>query len=258
MTVDSNTGEVLTPAPLTLNAPARPAGAPGMIHTLLPNAMAEIGAIAKNRENVQQRFNFRGIDDFYAACQPVFAKLGITPAPEVLTHRDAVRVTKNGAAMNSATILMRVTFYAPDGSFIQTVAAGEAQDSGDKATNKAMSAAMKYALTMTFAIPADSPDQDADNTEPAVRQSAARPTAAPTPEPVPFDCTQGLEEIGKAPTLVALKDTFSKWWLAANKAKDATAVSMLDAAKDERKAALTAAAGKPDMVTTADRQTVEV
>ena len=40
---------------------------PGLIYEAIPRIMAAVGAIAKTHTNQQQRYNFRGIDDVYAA-----------------------------------------------------------------------------------------------------------------------------------------------------------------------------------------------
>ena len=54
------TGKVIPAAPL--------------IFQQIPKAIAEIGAIGKNKRNQQQGFQYRGIDDVYNAVSPVLAK----------------------------------------------------------------------------------------------------------------------------------------------------------------------------------------
>ncbi len=78
-----------------------------------------------------------------------------------------------------------IRFTAEDGSFVEFPVGGEAQDSGDKATNKAASAALKYAIMQTFLIPtAEVKDSEADPEEPAAPLAPPRPPVAPREEPL--------------------------------------------------------------------------
>jgi hypothetical protein len=126
--------------------------------------LATVG-IAKNRRNNQgSGYNFRGIDDVYAALSPLLAKHRLVVVPRV-THREVIeRQSKSGGALFYVTVHAEFDFVsALDGTTHTAATFGEAMDSGDKATNKAMSAAYKYAAFMTFAIPTEG-DNDADST----------------------------------------------------------------------------------------------
>ena len=50
---------------------------------------------------------------------------------------------------------IKFTFYAEDGSHIESIIIGEGLDTGDKATNKAMAIAYKYACFQVFCIPTE-------------------------------------------------------------------------------------------------------
>lgn len=127
--------------------------------------LVEVG-IGKNRDNTQQRFMYRGIDDLYNAVTPLLAK-----------HRVVMKATgdgdgevregssKGGGALYFATVPMiyRLTSLA-DESWVEARFVGEAMDSADKARNKAMSAAQKYFFLQTFCIPTEGDDKDADHT----------------------------------------------------------------------------------------------
>lgn len=141
--------------------------APGfpMIYKLLPQAADRVGAIAKEKRNAQQGYNFRGIDDVMNAIHPVFAKLGITPVPRVLSSQREERTTKSGGNLIYTLLVVEVTFFAPDGTYVKAVVQGEAMDNADKSTNKAMSAAFKYACFQTLSIPTEEME-DADATTP--------------------------------------------------------------------------------------------
>lgn len=146
------------------------------ILTLLPKVAQEIGAIAKNRKNEQQGYQFRGIDDVLNAVHGPLCKHGITPTSEVADILREERPSKTGGVLIYTRLTLKVTWHAPDGSTVSTTTAGEAMDSADKSTNKAMSAALKYAYFQTFSIPLEEEDADATTPEPA-------PKALPKPEP---------------------------------------------------------------------------
>lgn len=126
--------------------------------------LAKVG-IAKKRRNEQgSGYNFRGIDDVYAALSPLLAEHGLVVIPRMMSREVSERATRNGGVLFDVTVHAEFDFVsAADGSKHTAATFGEAMDSGDKATNKAMSAAYKYAAFMTFAIPTEG-DNDADAT----------------------------------------------------------------------------------------------
>lgn len=139
------------------------------IYRLLARAMAIVGAVGKEHKNLQQGYQFRGLDDVVAAVQPVFAELGIVLTPRVLEREREEFATAKGSKMFSVRLLVEHTFTAPDGSFVVATTLGESMDSGDKASNKAMSAALKYALTETLLIPTyEVVDRDTEERAPEV------------------------------------------------------------------------------------------
>ena len=128
--------------------------------------------IAKTRTNTQgSGYQFRGIDDVYAALSPLLAKHRLVVVPRVTQREVIERQSRNGGALFYVTVHAEFDFVsAIDGTSHTAATFGEAMDSGDKATNKAMSAAYKYAAFMTFAIPTEG-DNDADA---ATHEVAAR------------------------------------------------------------------------------------
>lgn len=128
-------------------------------------AVAKVG-IAKGRQNTQQKYAFRGIDDIYNVLAPLLAEAGLCVLPNVV-HREVVeRKSSSGGALFYVVVKTEFCFVSSkDGSKHTVVTYGEAMDSGDKATNKAMSAAQKYAFLQTFTIPTEG-DNDADQTTP--------------------------------------------------------------------------------------------
>ena len=128
--------------------------------------MEEIGksGISKDRDNKQQGYAFRGIDDVYNALAPVLAKHHLIIIPTILSRDVTERATQKGGVLFYVVVQAKWTLASSeDGSSVEAVTYGEAMDSGDKATNKAMSAAYKYMAMMTFCIPTEG-DNDADST----------------------------------------------------------------------------------------------
>lgn len=153
------------------------------IYAALAAVMAEVGVVGKTRKNLQQGYQFRGIDDVLAATQELMAKHKVLCVPVVLEREREYVDTKNGGKMASVRLLVRHTFYAEDGSSAECVTLGEAMDSGDKASNKAMSAALKYALVETLLIPTYEPDRDTETASPQLADAKPRAAAKPAQPP---------------------------------------------------------------------------
>lgn len=133
------------------------------IYEAITSIMSEGYAIAKNKRNTQQGFQYRGIDDVMNTFQPLLAKYRVFLVPEVLEQQRQERITKDGKTLLYSILRMKYIFCAEDGSSVSAVVIGEGMDSGDKASNKAMAVAMKYAMFQVFCIPTEEvPDPDED------------------------------------------------------------------------------------------------
>ena len=140
--------------------------APKNVYQCIAAVSAEIAkaGIAKERNNQQQNYKFRGIDDVYNALAPILAHHGLIVIPRILSRVCVERTTQKGGVLFYVTVEAEFDFVsAGDGSKVTARTFGEAMDSADKATNKAMSAAYKYAAFQTFCIPTEG-DNDADRT----------------------------------------------------------------------------------------------
>ena len=147
-----------------------------LIHEKIIAVMRDVEPISKDRNNANQGYKFRGIDDVYAALHNILAKHGVFTVPEVLTERVEDRTTKNGSALIYRVLTIRFTFFAEDGTSIAATVVGEGMDSGDKASNKAMSVAHKYALLQAFAIPTEDvkdPENESHEVAPKTTHAAA-------------------------------------------------------------------------------------
>jgi hypothetical protein len=135
--------------------------------------------ISKDRDNQQQHYKFRGIDDVYNALAPLISKHGLVIIPRILTRSVVERQTQKGGTLFYVTVEAEFDFVsAKDGSKVTARSFGEAMDSADKATNKAMSAAYKYTAFQTICIPTEG-DNDAD---------------AKTPEPLRARVPDGFDD----------------------------------------------------------------
>lgn len=132
------------------------------IYKAINHVMKAVPSISKGRENRQQGYNFRGIDDIYNALNEHLAMAGVFVTSEVLAHSREERETSKGTVLIYSILTVKFTFYAEDGSFVQSTMIGEGMDTGDKSSNKAMSTAYKYAFMQLFCIPTEEP-KDSEN-----------------------------------------------------------------------------------------------
>ena len=184
------------------------------VYTAIAGVMADIAkdGIAKGRNNQQQGYKFRGIDDVYNALSPILSAHKLVMLPRVLTRDVIERQTKSGGALFYVTVDMEFTLVcAEDGSAHVIRTYGEAMDSGDKATNKAMSAAYKYAAMQAFCIPTEG-DNDADAVTHDVAAKAPQESAA-------------VQAAGVAIDLCKTELALTKW-----SAANAEMIAKLDAA----------------------------
>lgn len=138
------------------------------IYAAIANVIADVGIVSKDKINKQQGFKYRSVDDVFNALHPALAKNKVFIVPRILEQTRDIIETRNGAKMTLVICKIKFTFYAEDGSYIESVIIGEGLDTGDKATNKAMAIAYKYACFQVFCIPTeeiDDPDAECPEIE---------------------------------------------------------------------------------------------
>lgn len=126
----------------------------GKIYKAIVDTMRDIGVVSKGDSNDFDHYKYRGIDAVMNALNPAMIKNGIFVTPTVLESSREERQGKTQIMMYSV-IKVKYTFFADDGSYVESIVIGEAMDRSDKSTNKAMSAAFKYACFQTFCIPTE-------------------------------------------------------------------------------------------------------
>jgi ERF superfamily len=116
--------------------------------------LAQIG-IAKQRENKEQGYRYRGIDDFMNALSPLLVEHGLVILPDYkVTKVDLTGQTKTGTPWFTTYIDARFTFACvADDSTVDVWVRGEGRDNADKGANKAMSAAYKAMAAQVFCVP---------------------------------------------------------------------------------------------------------
>jgi hypothetical protein len=154
------------------------------IHDAMAAILAEVTPIAKEKQNTEQRYKFRGIDQVAEMIHPLLAKHGVVALPRVVEQARDTYQSRNGSQMHWVALTIDWHFVARDASEVIVTTVGEASDSADKATNKAMTASQKYAFTLAFTIPwSDQADGDYDHPE---RNGVAPVQRPQTPPPTPL------------------------------------------------------------------------
>lgn len=183
------------------------------VYESIAAVMADLSqkGIGKARENQQQGYKFRGIDDVYNTLSELLSKHKLCILPFCQDRKSVERQTKSGAVMFYTVVTMKyIVVSAIDGSVVECCTVGEAMDSADKSTNKAMSAAYKYLCLQMFCIPTEG-DNDADATtpEPITPKQTAPKQQPPATKPQPTlqeRIAKFKEYISKA-TIYDLHDT---------------------------------------------------
>jgi hypothetical protein len=124
--------------------------------------LSKVG-ISKQRQNKQQGYAFRGIDDVYASLSGLLAQHRLCVIPRVISRSVTEQQSKSGGVLFYTVVDVEFDLVsAEDGSMHTARVCGEAMDSGDKSSNKSMSAAYKYFALQTFCIPTEG-DNDTEN-----------------------------------------------------------------------------------------------
>ena len=134
----------------------------------LVEVMAIVRGLGKHQRTSapDRNYNFRGIDATMNAVGPALREVGLVVLPDVRSYDyGEIETGRDRRKMGHARVVVEYTFVAPDGSTLVASAAGEAFDSGDKATAKAMSVAFRTVLLQSLCLPTDEPDPDASTYE---------------------------------------------------------------------------------------------
>jgi hypothetical protein len=191
-----------------LPEPADLVVAPKNIHQCLATIMFSVDEIKKGKENKQQGFMYRGIDDIMNALHNLFAIEGVViSVSKIVTVERVERTTAKGSVMLYSINDYQFRFSAPDGSSLKTWSRGEANDTADKSSNKAVSVALKYCLLQMFLIPTE--EMAKNEADAYANELGAKPKPAAKPAPTyarPEDISSAISLINTAKDLPALAD----------------------------------------------------
>lgn len=138
------------------------------VHEAMLQVMRSVGSVKKLDRNTSSGagYNFRGIDAVTSAVYPALVEHGVVVVPKVLDYQyGTVVVGQKRTEMSHVRLTVQFTWIGPEGDTLEGVSAGEAFDSGDKATAKAHSVAFRTALLQTLCLPTDEPDPDSHTYE---------------------------------------------------------------------------------------------
>lgn len=125
------------------------------IYTAMLEVAEAVGYVQKKGRNTAQSYNYAGEADFIEAMRPALLKAGICPPHVIDITGNQVTVIPKGQDKSSIHVSRIYTFryyHAASKTFVDVKAAGEGNDSLDKASYKAATGALKYALRQTFLI----------------------------------------------------------------------------------------------------------
>jgi hypothetical protein len=124
-----------------------------LIYQKMAAIMKDVEAIGKdNTPTSGAKYNFRGIDDMYNAIHDLMAKHEVFCMPVVVDSERGEYTTAKGTKMQHVTSIIKYSYYATDGSYVESSMVGEGADTGDKATAKSCAMAHKYNLVQSFLI----------------------------------------------------------------------------------------------------------
>lgn len=149
------------------------------LYQKLAKITGEIGVIAKDGNNQQQKYKYIEYETIAGKFRELFSKYGVVLIPSMVEQERSAITTSRGSSGVSTVCHFEFTVVnadKPDDRFVVKWQ-GEAADYGDKATNKAATAAVKYYLMRQFNISSKG-DEDPDSQTPEVSAKSQKPAMA--------------------------------------------------------------------------------
>lgn len=149
------------------------------LYQKLAKITGEIGVIAKDGNNQQQKYKYIEYETIAGKFRELFSKYGVVLIPSMVEQERSAITTSRGSSGVSTVCHFEFTVVnadKPDDRFMVKWQ-GEAADYGDKATNKAATAAVKYYLMRQFNISSKG-DEDPDSQTPEVAAKQQKPVMA--------------------------------------------------------------------------------
>lgn len=149
------------------------------LYQKLAKITGEIGVIAKDGNNQQQKYKYIEYETIAGKFRELFSKYGVVLIPSMVEQERSASTTSRGSSCVSTVCRFEFTVVnadKPDDRFVVKWQ-GEAADCSDKATNKAATAAVKYYLMRQFNISSKG-DEDPDSQTPEVATKQQKPAMA--------------------------------------------------------------------------------
>ena len=147
-----------------------------LIYTQMSKILCDADGLAKEQQNKQQGFKFRGVDDAYNYLHDIFKKHQVFSVPRVMKTTREERLSKSGGVLIYTILDVEYDFFAVDGSKITAYVIGESMDSGDKSCSKSLSIAHRNALFQITMLPSTlSIDPDNETYEPMPKPVEEKP-----------------------------------------------------------------------------------
>ena len=200
--------------------------------------MAAVDHIEKKGRNLSQGYDFARESDITHALREQFAKENVFMLPDVVTAEYTTGQTAKGNPKRLC--VLRVKFTLEDGDTGETRSfhgVGEAEDTGDKASNKAITAAVKYGLLKAFLIPTG---DDTENDPKPEKAPPPKPKPAEPPKPTAADVAVLVDSFAALGVTVSELEKRLGWPLATMSAADMAGLRKFYAEKR-------AAAKNPDL-----------
>lgn len=122
--------------------------------------MGEVGRVAKNGQNTEQRYAYTTEADLLDEVRPLMAKHGIAFFPSVVSSRQ-FRDEKDRRKVTTTVVLQTAFCCTDTGAMLISTWHGEAVDWGDKSYWKAYTGTLKYAHFKTWMVSTgDDPEAD--------------------------------------------------------------------------------------------------
>lgn len=134
------------------------------VHVAWARVMADVQSITKadRRDDTGGRYSFRGVDRVINAVGPALRRHGVLVLPARIVAKEYRETrTSRGSVMEDCTVTVEWLIVGPAGDPLPPVqSAGQANDTGDKATAKAVSVAQRVLFLTSLQIPTQDPDVD--------------------------------------------------------------------------------------------------
>lgn len=142
----------------------------------MADVQPKLQKIKKTGYNKSQSYNYSKLEDYIESIMQILPEHGLfITCSQGAPHRLEVRETKLGGKQYPVQISTCIRLNHESGEFIEILAYGEGQDSGDKAIYKAITGSRKYGIACLLnLVTTDNDDPEYDGEEPNSKVKSLR------------------------------------------------------------------------------------